>query len=200
MPAKEHPDAIAAPSLPILACLNVSGHMFGIGDLLVADYDEHSSQQVIKDTQHLALDTLNGGIYKSASSDDYNLGFDGMMMVKLKDTSWKHARDIMIGDVLFSCGMVLGIVKEKCESAVVVDGLHIAAAQLVFDPESKMWTRCLLRYKAKAASVVLYSFITSNCGTIMAHTGQTELCLRDYREVAIPEMEDSYREEFVKHT
>lgn len=199
MPAKDHPDAVLAVSLPYLACLNVSGHMFSIGDagLVVADYDEHSSLQVVKDTQRLALRTLNGGLYNESASDDYSLGFDGMMLVKMKDTSWKYARDVIVGDVLFSAGVVLGIVKEECTSAVIVDGVYIAAAQLIFDTDAKMWTRCLMRYRAKAASVVLYSFITNNCSTIIAHTGQRELCLRDYREVALPEMEDAYKKEFV---
>jgi hypothetical protein len=199
MAAKDHPDAVATTSLPYLACLNVSGHMFSIGDagIIVADYDEHSSLQVVKDTQRLALRAVNGGIYNAATSDDYSLGFDGMMLIKMKDTSWKHARDVRIGDVLFSAGVILGIVQEDCKSVVVVDGLKIAAAQLVFDPDAKMWTRCLMRYKALATSAVLYSFVTDNCSTIIAHTSKHELFLRDYREVALPEMEDAYKKEFV---
>lgn len=198
--AKNHPDALAIPSLPTLACLNVSGHTFGIGahKLIVADYDEHTSQHVVHETQRLALHTLNGAPSTRPPVNDYSLGFDAMMLVKMKDTTWKYARDVNIGDVLHSTGTVLGVVHEECASVVLVDGKQIAAAQLLFDSASNSWTRCMLRHTPVACSpAVLYSFITKNCGTIIAHTGQTELYLRDYREVAVPEMEDAYRKEFV---
>jgi hypothetical protein len=76
--AAEHPDAIPSPSLPELVCLNVEHHRFVIINdtrrMIVADYDEHDGAEVIRQTQQLAIKSLNGSCRRNEeTAADYSL-------------------------------------------------------------------------------------------------------------------------------
>lgn len=200
MPAKEHPDARPVLSSSRLVCLNVTGHMFGVGkkEIIVADYDEHSNPSVVAATQNLAMRILNGGVLPTHSVvKDYSLGMDKLFLIRMADKSYKLVGTVKIGDELHGCGKVLGIVHEKCESVVSVDGLYVAAAQPLMD--KGVWVRA--KYHStftseSSLSTVLISFITEQCSTLTLHTGTKELFTRDYREVPLKEMEDAYVTQF----
>jgi len=201
--AKEHPEAVSATSLPTLVCLNVSGHQFIAGSsLLVADYDEHESASVVEATQSMALKALNGKP-DSAPSTEYSLGVDPSVRLELEDNSWKAIRDIRCGDKVKGAGLVLGIVEEECEDPVSYKGVSMAPGQLVFN--GTRWIRAGTVATATTATTVstkascvsnksiLMSLITERCGT-MRSSG--DIFLRDYREVALPEMEAAYTAAF----
>jgi hypothetical protein len=202
MPAKAHPDARPALSSSRLICLNVTGHMFGVGkkQVIVADYDEHSNSSVVAATQNLALRTLNGGVLpKHPVVKDYSLGMDKLFLIRMADDSYKLVGSVKIGDDLHGCGKILGVVHELCDSVVGVDGLYVAAAQPLMDTECGAWVRG--KYHSKFSSepgrsLELISFITEHCSTITLHTGTKELFTRDYREVPLKEMEDAYVTQF----
>jgi len=202
MPAKDHPDARLALSSPRLVCLNVTGHIFGVGHkrLVVADYDEHSNPSVIEKTQNLAMRTLNGGLLpKNPAVKDYSLGIDRHFLIHMANDSYKLVGSVKIGDNLHGCGKVLGIVHEQCDSVVEIDGLYIAASQPIMDIDYGVWTRGLYHSKFTSIpnkSLELISFITERCSTLTLHTGTKEFFTRDYREVPLNEMENAYTEQF----
>lgn len=201
LPAKSHPHSTHTPSIPELICLNVSGHMFKIGTsgLIVADYDEHTSPDVIAKTQNLATHSLNGRTDENMTTDEYSLGLDGSFFVRMVDNRWVPLHSVKIGDHVWNSGKVLGIVRESCPSVVVKNGNYFSEAQLIYDPTSKQWTRagiCWANLKLKTWKE-LYSLITENCSTIhIAGSDGTEYFVRDYREVPLPDMEEAYEDAF----
>ena len=110
------------------------------------------------------------------------------------DGSWKRLETIQLGDTVWNAGTVLGTVQEECASTISVAGTHFSPAQIVFDAESNMWTRSSLKWRDAVSneSKILVSIITSTCGTLHIRDAQREYYVRDYREVALPEMEDAY--------
>jgi len=201
MPANLHPSAVKIPSLPELVCLNVSGHKFKIGkhELIVADYDEHSSEEVVNKAQKMAMSALNGQQSEKDAVEDYSLGVDGQVFVRMENDTWVPIKTINIGDSVWNSGKVLGIVKEKSDSVVCVNGNNFATAQAIYDPESKSWVRAGAKWPQLIENneTILYSLITMNCSTLhISDANDTEYHIRDYREVPLPEMETPYTEAF----
>ena len=193
MEASDHPDAIPLPSLPVLCCLNVTGHRFLVGrkGLLAADYDEDDSEETIQTTQALALCTLNGTKATTKEPVDYSLGLCGDAEVRREDGTWTRIADLRIGDVVAHSGAVKGTVQEECALVVDTPIGPLAAAQLVF--AEHQWTRAHRVYPMLPTSPsVLYQLVTEHCGALEVRGGGSSLFLRDYREVAIPEMEAAY--------
>jgi hypothetical protein len=197
MEAQHHPDAIPVSSIPELVCLNVSGHQFKVGDILVADYDEHESADVVHATQRIAIQRLNGANAVTKTVDDYSLGIDGAAEIRMKNGSWKPLHTLTLGEEVMNCGKILGIVQEDCDTTVKLDGVCIAAAQLVF--EGQIWRRAAhLKDVAKSEPKILFQLITETCGTMTMRFGNKEQFLRDYREIADPDMESAYAEKFME--
>jgi hypothetical protein len=194
--AEDHP--LAKPVLPTssLICLNVSGHRFAIGRnaLIVADYDEHEGDSVKQKTQAIAMTALNGRTDTSRYVADYSLGIDSSYTVRCSDGSWRPISNIRLGDTVWNAGKVLGIVQEQGDIYVSDnDGIRMSAAQIRFNPKTKLWERVAETAKKESLSV-LYSLITERCGTIHVRLGNKEHFIRDYREVPLPEMEAAYDE------
>jgi hypothetical protein len=201
LPAKSHPHSTHTASIPELICLNVSGHTLKIGTsgLIVADYDEHTSPDVIANTQNLATHSLNGRTNEHRTTEDYSLGIDGSFFVRMVDNRWVPLHSIKLGDCVWNSGNVLGIVKEQCQSVVKKNANYFSEAQLVYDPNTKQWMRagiCWANLKLPTRTE-LYSLITEHCSTIqIAGSDGTEYFVRDYREVPLPDMEEAYEEAF----
>lgn len=201
IPARLHPSAITVASLPELICLNVSGHSFRAGKsgLVVADYDEHDGTDVNCAAQRMAMRALNGKNGDRDAVDDYSLGIDGSFFVRMADNQWKPISALSIGDSVWNAGKILGIVKEHCGKIVRKNGSVFAEAQTVYDPLTKGWLRAgtLWPDLVEESQTIMYSLVTSNCGTIhISGSDNTEYFIRDYREVPLPEMEESYEQAF----
>jgi hypothetical protein len=193
MLAKDHPDAVSSASVPTLVCLNVSGHQFQAGtSLVVADYDEHESEAVVEATQRLALKALNGS-EGTEPAVDYSLGVDGSVEIEL-ETGWTRIADVRCGDVVRGAGRVLGIVREECEDPVLIHGVSFAPGQLLF--REGRWVRAGSLPSCASNKSDLLSLITERCGTMRGRVGGDMVFLRDYREVALPEMEAAYAAAF----
>jgi hypothetical protein len=197
--ATEHPHAIPLPSLPALCCLNVTGHRFLVGTqgLVAADYDEDESTEVIAATQAVATSALNGtkeNKNREAVVSDYSLGLDGSVEVHMANGDWKRLSAIVVGDEVAYSGAVKGVVRERCAATVQTSVGPMAAAQLVFSEGA--WHRGsgrgLTVREVKAAAQVLHQLITERCGVLEVRKGAATLFVRDYREVALPEMEEAY--------
>jgi hypothetical protein len=198
--ASEHPDALPTASLPIINCLNVFGNIFYVGenDLAVRDYDESENPGVNQKVMQLALQTLNGE--KSSEKKpllNYDLGFDQRFPVHLADGSWIPAGEVTLGTVLEGGHKIVGIAHEICNEVVNLNGYVVSAAQLVHHQGA--WHRAghILPTRQINMSFQLINFITENSGPIAVRLNGSTLYLRDYREVALPEMELPYAN-FVK--
>ena len=193
MLAKNHPDAVSSASVPTLVCLNVEGHQFQAGrSLVVADYDEHETEAVVEATQKLALKALNGS-EGTEPAVDYSLGVDSSVEIEL-EKGWARIADVCCGDVVRGAGRVLGVVREECEEPVLVHGVPFAPGQLLF--REGRWVRAGSLPSCVSRKSELVSLITERCGTMRGRVGDGEVFLRDYREVALPEMEAAYAAAF----
>lgn len=192
--ASSHPDAKSTEICERLVCLNVTGNEFYVGKngLLARDYDEHSESYISKIAQNIATCALNGAVVEK-TVDDYSLGFDPNLEIKMKKGGWKRATEIQIDDVLDSGNRVVGIVRERCGTTIVLPtGAKVSAAQLIFN--GRKWIRAANANFLTSGSAVLIQLLTSNCGVIVARQGDIIYYLRDYREAPLPEMESPYRE------
>jgi hypothetical protein len=211
IPAKAHPHARPVPSIPKLVCLNVTGHEFTVGHTgqVVADYDEHSTPDVIAKTQALAEKALNGGGGgggAAATTDplqhDYQLGIDPVAEVYMSDGTWTPMHNIQIGDSVWNSGTVCGIVHERVTAVATYNGIRVSAAQLVYDCVKHKWVRNLGGGGAARINTVadFTQLITMNGSAfrIRCPTTKWETYVRDYREIPNPEMEDAYVEKFTE--
>jgi len=200
MEASDHPKAIPLPSLPVLCCLNVTGHRFLVGrsNLLAADYDEEDDEEVVATTQALAIKTLNGFPTDSVTPVDYSLGLCGEAEVRMEDGTWKRIDAIRIGDVVAQSGIVKGTVQEECTSVVNTPVGPMAAGQLLFT--KLQWKRAAHVWKPSEKPCVLYQLVTEYCSALEIRKGGVSLYIRDYREVAVPEMEDAYAAVLKSHS
>lgn len=200
IPAKDHPDAEPSPSVPRLFCLNVTGHEFTVGNtgLVVADYDEHSTPDVIQKTQAFAESCLNG-CSKSIKRTDatYELGLDPHIEICMADNTWKQFENIQVGDNVWNAGPVLGIVYESVSQTIVYNSVQMSPAQLVFDEKQRIWKR---NFDSKAGpGAILKQLITQNGSAIRIRSQNgDEMYVRDYREVAHPDMESAYSDAYNK--
>lgn len=195
VPAEKHPDAKWTTSLPEIICLNVEGHRFRTETgLLVADYDETESANVVAETQAIAEKALNGGI-AGPTIPDYSLGFDSSAQIQLADNSWIPVSDIRLDDTLVGGNKVIGLVQEEAEEVCVLkDGLVLSAAQLIFCDNEKRWLRIGTILPTESSPQTLTQIITDRVGSLHIRKGRT-VWIRDYREAPIPEMEDPYMNE-----
>ena len=197
IPAEEHSAAVPSESIPQLVCLNVEGHKFRIGSLIVSDYDESSDATVVKTTQALAEHRLNGSPSSPTSNIDlneYSLGIDGSAHVLLENGDWKRLQDICIGDIVKIGGRVVGVVEESVEKGVTLpSGLLVSASQLLWT--GKKWERAAVAYPSHILNKTLYQLFVEHCSSFYVKQNEEIVLVREYREVADPAMEDSYRED-----
>ena len=200
IPAGQHPEAKIAERCPALVCLNVTNHAFYVGrsQLIVADYDEHESLSVITETQQIALKAMNGrAVPELPTISNYSLGLAGDIRVRMIDGGWRPIRDIAVGDGVWNGGIVHGVVQEHVPVVVRVGAFTVAPAQTVH--ADGVWKRAghLKTAVTVSAPQTLYSLITESCSTLeVQDTVGTKWFVRDYREVAVPDMESAYAAEF----
>jgi hypothetical protein len=200
IPASAHPRAQPASSIPRLICLNVTGHEFSVGNagLVVADYDEHSSPDVILKTQRLAEKCLNGVDVREQPPNDYELGIDPTAEVYMNDGTWKQLDQIQLGDNVWNAGRVYGIVSESVNSISTYNSIQISASQLVYDCANHKWIRNLHNCVSQSKNFKQLITVHGSAFRIRSPITKYELYVRDYREVQDPEMESAYVDKFME--
>ena len=190
--ACDHPSAVQTPSIERLICLNVSGNAFYVGNhgLIARDYDESNDPGISKATMNISQTALNGKHYEKSKAEDYLLGFDPRLEISLADGTWAQAHTLKLGTCLEGGNKIVGIVKELCTHTVYWNNMYLSSAQLV--QVNNVWKRACDVYPTTNNRKILMHFITDRCGPIISRAGGVELCMRDYREVALPEMEVPY--------
>jgi len=189
--AKNHPDAISVASIPLLYCLNVSGHKMKIANHIFADYDEHDDGKTVKVVQNIAVKAVNGRIYDTTVKG-YELGYNPEDFIAMSNGSMKKLKEVKIGDTLFYSGRVLGIVLEHTDEVCKMRDTFVAPATLIWEKDE--WVRASTSYKSSKTPKTVINFITEGCNALHIYNKSTAFFGRDYREVPIPEMEDPYRE------
>ncbi len=193
IPAHQHPAAIPTSSLPLLICLNVTGHAFQTAaGLCVADYDESSDPTTTQDAQQIAEVHLNGGI-AGVPSADYSLGIDPEAELWMQDSSWKRIHSLQIGDMIYGGAILQGLVEEECRDVRNYGGVAVSAAQLVY--VDGLWRRAetLPMVAAEEAGVLIHCITDRGSPLFVRNPAQkAPIVVRDYREVAIPDMEEPY--------
>lgn len=197
--AEDHPDAVPAPSIPFLFCLNTSTHTLKIGETIFSDYDESSDETVTAKVQQMAQDMLNNKKTSDAVLPpvlkNYELGINGFAAVRMNDCSVKLLHTIGPGDIIKSGGRVLGIVRELCHVVVQIPGTlrpnYVSASQLMWDDRTKKWIRAAELFPSNVATLEkpakFYQLITEK--NIIESEGRV---YRDYREVSTPDLEEPY--------
>ena len=200
IPASAHPRAESATSIPRLICLNVTGHEFIVGNtgLVVADYDEHSSPDVILKTQQLAEQCLNSGDAALQPPNEYELGIDPTAEVYMSDGTWKQLDKIQLGDNVWNAGRVCGIVSESVNSISTYNSIQISASQLVYDCVQHKWIRNLTNCVSKSKHFKQLITYHGSAFRIRSPITKYELYVRDYREISDPEMESAYVDKFME--
>lgn len=190
--AGKHPNAVSAPSIPLLYCLNVSGHAFKIGGHLFADYDEHDDGKTVKAVQQIAIKAVNGRYGKHV--DSYQLGYNPEDSIVLSNSKMKKLKDVRVGDTLYFSGKVLGRVEENTDSVCKFRDTFVAPATLLWWKDE--WVRAGSVLPIEKCKTTVINFITEGCCALHIYDAHGSLYGRDYREVPLPEMEEPYREAF----
>jgi hypothetical protein len=111
----------------------------------------------------------------------------------MADGTWKKAKEVKIGEILSGGNKIVGVVIECCEDIVKLEGGgSVSSASLVHF--KNMWLRAgqLMPYDRFFESLNLIQFITEYSIPIVVRNEKSTFYLRDYREVALPEMELPY--------
>jgi len=115
--------------------------------------------------------------------------------VYMENGNWKQLKDIQLGDVVMHSGEVLGTVRELCDETVNINGTIFGPGQLIHN--GSKWVRASAAHESSVSHKVLRSLITSRCGTFLVKHGDNQQYVRDYREVANPDMENAYAAKFI---
>jgi len=198
--ASEHPEAVAAESIPELVCLNTDTHVMNLCGIVFADYDESSDPRVIETTQALAEMQLNSGSFDKMNekTSDYALGIEESMPVVYKNGETRLIKNVRIGDELMGGGIVTGLIKEQCSWITTLpNGRYVSSSQLIWDKDFSLWRRAAFVYPEKSGMMsvplTLYQLSVTN-NTIES----VDYMFRDYREVNDPDMEKPYETSFSK--
>ena len=198
--AGDHPDAVAADSIPELVCLNTNTHVFELNGTIFADYDESDDATVVQTTQALAEMRLNAGVFDEMNekTSAYELGIDGSMQVVYKNGLTKALADVKVGDELLGGGVVMGLVQEKCGWVCKLpNGLLVSASQLLWNKDFSLWRRAAFVYPDNCVLLekptVLYQLTVTN--NIIE---SVDTMFRDYREINDPDMETAYENDLSK--
>jgi hypothetical protein len=124
---------------------------------------------------------------------DYALGWDAEAQILLADGTWKRGGELVLGERLLGGATVCGLVRESCAYVRNYGGVHVAAAQLVY--VDCVWRRAeTIAGAAVEAPAILMQVVTDICAPLCVRNPahKAPIFLRDYREVAVPDMEEPY--------
>ena len=202
--AGEHPLAFPVPSLPELICLATDNHRIpvlsgsaGAEQLYdFADYEESSEPATCAAAQRAAEMFLNGRAEEPL--EDYSLGLGPALSVQIKGGDWVPITSISIGDTLAGGGTVAGIIREECEMVTEIEpGVHVAAAQLLFDQVAGAWRRAGRIWpsltRVAEPSILYHLLVAGGDNSFQIRTpGETTFLVRDYSEVDDPSVQEPY--------
>jgi hypothetical protein len=188
----DHPDSVAAETLPRLWCLGTSTHRIPIADSLTfADYEESSDPAVIAEAQRIAEMELNKGFPPGPTVPDYGLGLDPSFHVHMASGVWKPITNVHIDDALMGGGIVKGVISELCEKQVKIPGGNwVSAAQLIL--WEGVWRRAANLWSSYNRETTMYHLmVTANLPFTIRNEGEV-FVVRDYAEITSEAVQAPY--------
>ena len=186
----DHPEAIPIGGAHrSLICLDTDNHLIPIRDLIFRDYDETA------EAGYAMMQAVTSRLNARASMKpafEYSPTMNPTMRIRMADGQLKEAQHIAIHDRLSTGGQVVGIVhKEVYDVCPYADG-YLGSATLIWDKEE--WIRIGTRIPPirLQTSQIYRGFVVLPFSQIELHTGDR---IRDYVEIATPDMEEFYQEE-----
>jgi hypothetical protein len=202
--AGKHPLAFTIPPLRELICLATDNHripvLSGSDEQLYdfADYEESSDSAVCAAAQRAAEMFLNGRAEEPV--EDYSLGLGSAVSVQIESGRWVPIMEVSIGDKLGSGGVVAGVIQEECEMVTELEpGVPVAAAQLLFHPETGQWRRAgriwpdSTQTMEDGGRILYHLLVAGGDNSFLFRTpGGHTYTARDYSEVDDPSVQDPY--------
>ena len=206
----DHPDAI--PLGPYarrsLVCLNTDTHTIPIGGFVFRDYDETNTADT--ETMRFVESRVNGSAAASAAATaaapkpytftDSTTAVQRSCRIKLKDGTYKAARNLQLGDELSTGSKIVGILhKQQTEFCCVPTAAgkpeFVSPATLLWNPAAAKWIRAGELHKPYSlksqptSPLVFLSFIVTPNSQLELESGLT---VRDYMELCSPDAETFY--------
>ena len=197
--AREHPDARAAPSLPVIWCISTETNRIPVmtdsgTTLICADYEEDESPATIAAAQKTAEELLNGPGSAGPTVSNYSLGLDPALLVAVDGGGYTSIASVSLGTVLVNGARVVGIIHEECTEVCGLPRSHcvVAAAQLIH--EGHRWVRAAHLLPSRKHRQVLIHLMLDSKQSFYVYEPITlrSYCVRDYIEVADPAMQAPY--------
>ena len=214
--ARDHVDAVPAESLSRIWCLATSTNRIPVATTTDAqptldcmDYEESSDPTVQAEAQRIAETVLNSHHTKPQTHTQthttvvgsYSLGMSPFMNVLMRDGGWKSLINVRIGDVLYSGGVVYGVVREQvrrsdCLELVPNSGILMSKAQLVWSAHGQ-WRRIgvgtvLGTNENTDSNILLHLFVTNNEFVVGVPSTDLRIRVRDYAEVSCDAIQEPY--------
>jgi hypothetical protein len=186
----DHPEAIPiGGARQSLICLNTEDHQIPIGSLVFRDYDETAEAGV---RMMQAVEQRINASRAPLRSFEYSPTMNPTMRIRMADQTLKEVQEIMVGDVLSAGGRVIGTLqKEVYEICPYADGF-LGSATLMWSKDQ--WVRIgTIRAPIRLETPEIYrGLVVLPSSQIELHTGER---IRDYVEIASPDIEEFYQEE-----
>ena len=188
----EHPKAIPiGGTRGSLICLNTEDHQIPIRGLVFRDYDEGMEAGC---AMMQAVETRINGLPLMYSmplpSFEYSPTMDPSMQIRMADGSLKRAIQIVTNDRLSGGGQVIGILQKEVYEICAFADSFIGAATLVWRKDR--WIRIGTVEPVLRSPRIYIGFVVLPHSQIELHTGDR---IRDYVEIASPDIEEFYQEE-----
>lgn len=187
----EHPKAIPMGGTQhSLICLNTEDHQIPIRGLVFRDYDE-GAEAGYKMMQAIEA-RINGLPLSPLPTFEYSPTMDPSMQIRMADGSLKRAMHIVTNDRLRGGGQVIGILQKEVYEICAFADSFVGAATLVWRKDR--WIRIgTVEPVVHSEQPLLYrGFVVLPHSQIEVHTGDR---IRDYVEIASPDIEEFYQEE-----
>jgi len=189
--AAAHPKAIPIGGAQhSLICLNTADHQIPLRGLVFRDYDEGT------EAGYAMMQAVEGQINGLPASPllhcEYSPTMDPSMQIRMADGSLSEARCIAMNDRLMGGGQVIGILhKEVYEVCAVAEG-YVGSATLVWRKDRWIRIGTVQPILRSTTPRIYIGFVVLPHSQIELHTGDH---IRDYVEIASPDIEEFYQEE-----
>lgn len=195
--ARAHPEAEAAPILPIIWCIATESNRMPVltnkgTTLMCADYEEDESPETVAAAQKTAEELLNG--VAGLTIADYSLGLDPELLVATDGGLYVPLGSVGLGTVLANGARVVGIIHEECRQVCELPRSHcvVSSAQLI--NLDNRWVRTGTRWSPIKNRKTLVHLMLDSKQWFYIYEPLTlrSYCVRDYTEVADPSMQAPY--------
>jgi hypothetical protein len=186
-----------------LICLNTDTHTIPIGGHIFRDYDETESADI--STMNMIDNILNAkNIERKYTFSEYTPAVYNFAEVKMKDGTYKFAKNIQLGDMLSTNSTVIGFIKREISEFCIIPSEKcmykphiVSSATECWNAHANEWQRAGTIYPVHKISqytqpLQMISFVTLPNSVIEL---KNNFMIRDYLEVCSPDSETYYTQQ-----